>query len=144
MEKSAWLKSPYATSEVKDPDRAIEALLGKYGVINIQTTSCNGPNGRSAYQIRFQLKDRVYRIGMEVLDVRGVETRRLVRQVKRAVYHFLKPALEFATIFAPLDQVLFGFVETADGNTTYDVGKQFLHNLLPGRFYPPALPAHQE
>lgn len=142
-----WAKTPYAKSEARDPDRSILDLLRKYNIEKIQNTLSHGPSGRRSFEIRFQLGDRCYRVGMEVLDVQNVPEDNLLRQVKRAVFHFLKIALEFSTVFCPLDQVLFGFVETSDGHTTYERGREGLENLLAGHFYMPpagprALPPH--
>lgn len=53
----------------------------------------------------------------------------LIRQIKRAIYHLLKSTLEFATVFAPVEQVLFPWIETAEGRTLYESAAPNLHML---------------
>lgn len=129
LTRSEWLKTPYAASEAKDPDKAIRDLLVKRRVVDIQTTETTGPNGRPAYQIRFRLEGKVYRIGMEVLDASNVTAHELTRQAKRAVFFLLKSALEFATVFAPLEQVLFAYLESNAGPTMYEHARPQLDRL---------------
>lgn len=129
MYRAEWLKTPYAKSEAKDPDKAIRDVLVKRKVVDIQTTETTGPNGRPAYSVRFRLEGKVYRVGMEVMDAKGVGGDELLKQAKRAVYHLLKSVLEFATVFAPVEQVLFAYLESAAGPTMYEIARPQLDRL---------------
>lgn len=139
--RGEWLKTPYADSSARDPDGDIRAILAKRDVTDIQTTQTTGPNGRPAYVLRFRLGSKVYRIGMETLHAQQVSAEHLLKQAKRAVYHLLKSVLEFATVFAPVEQVLFAFVESAAGPTMYEIAKPQLDRLESPNFGGvPALP----
>lgn len=142
LSRQEWQKTPYAQSEAKDPDKALRDLLTKRGVQDIQVTETRGPHGRPSYELRFGLKGKVYRIGLETLPVSQAKPDELLKQVKRAVYFLLKSTLEFATVFAPLDQVLFPYLEVDGRTTTYEAAKPFIDQLGPAGFLK-ALPARQ-
>lgn len=128
MSRADWLRTPYAKSSASDPDKAVRDLLVKRGVVDIQHTETTGPNGRRAYSVRFRLHDKIYRVGMEVLHAAAAPDE-LLKQAKRAVFHLLKSVLEFATVFAPLEQVLFAYLETPAGPTLYEVARPQLGQL---------------
>lgn len=134
LHRAAWLRTPYAKSKAKDPDKAVRGLLTKRKIVDIQTTETTGPNGRPLYQLRFRLEGKVYRVGLEVLHANGVTAEELLRQAKRAVYFLLKSVLEFATVFAPVEQVLFAFLETPNGGTLYEAARPQLDKFQAPNF----------
>lgn len=128
LDNRAWKLTPYATSDAKTPDRDIEKLLEKYKVTEHQTTKCRGPNGRPSVMIRFNLRDKTYRIAVETLDAQA-EDAELLRQAKRAVFWMLKSALEAATLFFTPEEALFAFLELPDQSTTFEAMRPHLYQL---------------
>ena len=128
MKRSEWLKTPYAASDARDPDRAIRDLLTKYGVKDVQVTETTGPNGRPEYSLRFILQSKTYRVALEVLHADATPAE-LVKQVKRAVFHMLKSLLEFAAVFGPFERSLFAYLETPYGPTLYEAAAPTLAQL---------------
>jgi membrane protein implicated in regulation of membrane protease activity len=117
LSRSEWSKTPYARSEAKNPDAAIQSLLAKYGIADIQWTQGRGPEGRRAVMLRFVMKEKPYRIMVESLDAEASEDERLI-QVKRVIYFYLKSTLEVANNFITPEEALFAFLELpgwADG-----------------------------
>lgn len=127
MTRSEWLKTPYAGTEAKDPDRAIQQLLDKYGVRDIQWTIGTGPEGRRAAMLRFILDGKGYRLMLETLEADAKEIE-LLRQVKRAIFYTLKAALESARFFGP-EKTLFAFLELPNGQTMHDAAALFMDRL---------------
>lgn len=141
LNKADWRKTPYALSEVSDPDKSVRDLLKRYGVKDVQFTETDGPNGRPSFSVRFRLGDHTYRVGVETLNAEA-KPDDLVRQVKRAVYYQLKTLLEFATVFGPVEKVLFSYLEADSGHTMYDLAAPNLPSLkATGSFARLALPA---
>ena len=130
MSRSEWAKTPYAGSTAQDADGAIQRLLAKYGVRDVMTAQFTGEGGRPGYGIRFVLNGKCYRIALETLDAQAGDEELRV-QVKRAIFFFLKSALELANVFVPPEQVLFAFLELpAAGNATmYEGAKPYLQQL---------------
>src|SRR5688572_12686126 len=98
MKRSEWAKTPYAKSMAQDPDAAIQKLLTKYGITETQWTTGSGPNGRPAVMLRFSLKGKGYRMMLETLDAEADRTE-LLRQIKRALFFYLKSTLEASQLF---------------------------------------------
>lgn len=148
LTRGEWNKTPYAGSEAKDADGAIQRLLAKYKVKEVMTVSYTGPNGRPAYGIRFVLTGKSYRIALETLDVypSHVAEQDLKTQVKRAIYFFLKSSLEMANVFMPPEQVLFAFLESpnAGGVTMYEAAQPYLQQLTAPDFGRLMLPPPRE
>lgn len=128
LSKTDWRKTPYAKSEAANPEGSIQSLLAKYRVKNIQMTHCVGEHGRPAFIVRFQLSDKTYRIGLEVLDAVAEERERLV-QAKRAVYHYIKSQLEIATVFWTTEEALFAFLELPGGDTVFEATRPHLEKM---------------
>lgn len=127
MSRAAWKKTPYATTRAADPDTSLRKLLGKYQVRDIQTTETT-VNGRHTISLRFRHQDKTYRIALPVLDA-DAEHEELVRQVKRAIFFYLKAALEAATYFFTPEQALFAFIETANEQTIYELAAPKLKQI---------------
>jgi hypothetical protein len=128
MSRADWRKTPYAASEARDPDKNIRDILVRYKVADIQSTETTGPNGRPSYFVRFKLAGKIYRVGMEVLNAQASPDE-LMKQTKRAIFHLLKSLLEYSSVFAPVEQVLFAFIETPLGLTMYECAKPQLDKL---------------
>lgn len=128
MRRADWTNTPYAGSTAKDPDKSIGDLLSKYGVVHKSQTETLGPNGRALYQLRFILRDRVYRVEREVLHVEGVPPEQLMRQVKRSIYFELKTVLEIAVVWGPMESAMLQFLEV-NGTTVYEGMKEGLGRL---------------
>jgi hypothetical protein len=140
LSRSEWTRTPYAKSQAANPDAAIQSLLAKYGVRDIQWTADNGPNGRRAFQLRFVLKSKGYKIMLESLDAEASEDE-LNRQIKRAIFFYPKSVLEVANVFITPEEALFAFLELPQGQTMYSgaapyidrlTGPDFARLLLPG------------
>jgi len=119
LTRAEWRKTPYALSESADPDAHIRKLLDKYKIVKRQFTESIGPSGRPQFILRFELNDLVYRIDREVL-LADAPPDSLMRQVKRAVYYWLKVTLEDAVCWGPLEKLLLHAVESKDGVTVYE------------------------
>lgn len=149
LTRTEWRKTPYAGTEAKDADGALTRLLEKYRVRDIATIAfSSGAHGRPGWGVRFVLDGKCYRVSLETLHVYPgqVSEAELKVQVKRAVFHFLKSALEMATVFMPVEQVLFAFLELpgAGGATAYEAALPHLAQLRAPDFgrlmLPPAPP----
>lgn len=142
MSKSEWSKTPYAGTEAKNADQAVTGLLEKYGVTEYQWTRGTGPCGRAAILLRFNLRGKMYRMMIEVLDV-SIDVPRddLIRQAYRAMFYHLKSTLEMSTIFYPLETLLFAFLELPSGSTMYEMAMPHMSKLQPGNFSQLMLPA---
>lgn len=148
MRKFDWLKTPYATSDAKRADAAFNTLFEKYKVDSWQFIQGRGPHGRPAFGVRFIFKGFTFRHGLEALDVAGVEADQLLKQIKRAIYWDVKSRLEMAGVFQPVEEVMFSWLELADGSTPYEISREHLKALPGGRelaaaLFPKALPAAQ-
>ncbi|MBL8824865.1 MAG: hypothetical protein JNJ77_19925 [Planctomycetia bacterium] len=134
MDRSAWLKTPYANTSAKDPDSAITALLQKYQVVHFSTTHAPGPGGNPGYGVRFELGGLWYVVAFESLSVKGVDPRQLLNQVKRVVYYTLKTLLEASEVFVSRQKLLLPFLEVG-GMNLYEQMKPFLADFqaTPGR-----------
>jgi hypothetical protein len=121
LSRSEWLKTPYAKSDAKNPDGAIQALLAKYGVVEVMTASYLGVNKRPGFGVRFVLKGKPYRVALETLNA-DASPDELRVQVKRAVFHYLKSVLEVTGVFMSVEEALFAYLElptpAGDGLTT--------------------------
>jgi hypothetical protein len=147
MTQAEWRKTPYATSEAKDPDKSIRDLLDRRGIVDQQFTRTTGPAGRPLYAVMFKLKDTMYRVGLEVLNARGVDQDQLMRQVKRAIFYMLKSAIEYTSVFGSMEQIMFAFIVDPKTNATiYETMAPHLPKLTTGGVASllPALPPHQE
>jgi len=82
--------------------------------------------------LRFVLRDKTYRIGLETLDVADVKEHELLLQIKRAVYYFVKSQLEIATVFWTPEEALFAFLELPQGGTLYEIAKPQMERLTSG------------
>ncbi|WP_439625938.1 hypothetical protein [Gemmata sp.] len=142
LTRAEWNKTPYAGSEARDADGAVQKLLAKYGVRDVATVSFTTPGGRPGYGVRFVLGGRCYRIALETLAAAATEDELRV-QAKRAVFHFLKSALELSNVFMPPEQVLFAFLElpAAGGATMYEGARPHLGQLTAPEFGRLMLPA---
>lgn len=128
MRVSEWRQTPYAMTDVRDPDGAIRKLLQKHGVTDIQWTEASGPNNRPAVSIRFVLKRKTYRIMLETLDVdyqrskvnHDLMRNQLICQVKRAIFHYLKSVLEMTGVFFSAEQALLSHLELPQGGTVFE------------------------
>lgn len=110
LSRSEWSRTPYAKSDARNPDGAIQALLAKYGVVEIVTASYLGPTKRPGFGVRFVLKGKPYLVALETLDADATPDE-LRTQVKRAVYHYLKSVLEVTGVFMSVEQALFAYLE---------------------------------
>lgn len=119
MRRPEWNKTPYATSKCRDPDKSITDLFRKYKIHEYQFGTCYGPNKRKMFGVWFKFKDKAYRVELESVNA-DVDPELLFKQVKRAVYFYLKSALEYASVFTPLEQVLFAHLATDGGETLYE------------------------
>ena len=140
LTRAQWLKTPYAKSEARDPDGAIRALLGKYGVRDVQWTEAGGPSGRPACMLRFILKGKTYRVMIESLDAQA-DAGELLKQVKRAIYFMLKSTLEITGVFCSAEQALFAWLELPGGQTLYEGAAPHLAKLNGPDFSTLLLPA---
>jgi len=111
LSASEWRKTPYAQSDARDPDGAVNKLLAKYGVCEIVTALYRGRHDRPAWGVRFVLKGKGYRVSLETLNAEGIPEEKLLSQVKRAVFYMLKSCLEMSGVFMPPEQTLFAFLE---------------------------------
>lgn len=134
---AAWHKTPYAGTDVRDPDRAIQDLLGRYGVTSTSFTTvpAAADPARTVYHVVFVLAGKTYRVSVTTLDAR-VEPPRLLAQAKRAAYHALKSLLEMSRVFMAPEQVLFPFLVFPDagGATAYEVARPRLAALTAADF----------
>jgi hypothetical protein len=128
LSRGQWAKTPYARSSAGNPDGAIQSLLAKYGVRDVQWTTGAGPNGRRACQLRFVYRQKGYRIFLECLDADASEDE-LLRQVKRAVYYYLKSLLEMAGVFFSAEELLYAYLELPSGATMYAASKPYVDRL---------------
>jgi hypothetical protein len=116
MDRSAWLKTPYANTSAKDPDSAITSLLQNYGVKKWATMHDVGPGGLPGFGVRFELQGLWYVVQFESLQVKGVDPKQLLNQVKRVVYYTIKTSLEASSVFISPQKLLFAFLEMNGGN----------------------------
>ncbi len=150
MKEREWQDTPYANTDAKDTDKNIDWLMEKYGVQERQWTQTRGPNGRPAFMLRFNLRDRTYRIALEVLDAPQVEMSKRIKQIKRVIYWTLKNALETTQVFFTPEEALFAFLELPDGPTLYEAGLPHVNKLKAADFgvmlrqHFPMLPAPEE
>lgn len=128
LSRSAWRKTPYAASSAQNPDAAIHALLGKYGVTEVQWTVGTGEHGRPACMLRFILGGKGYRIMLEALDADAGADERL-KQIKRAIFHYLKSTLEISQVFFTPEEALFAFLELPHGQTMIDAARPHMARL---------------
>lgn len=142
MSRQSWVKTPYAKTEARNVDSAVVKLLEKYTVTEYQWTRGIGPNGQPAVLLRFNLRGRAYRIMVESLNA-DASKEELIRQAYRAIFHFLKSTLEMATVFFPLESLMFSFLELPDQTTMYESASPHLEKLTAGNFsqlmLPPAM-----
>jgi hypothetical protein len=148
MNRIAWQNTPYAKSDAKSADAAFNTIFAKYKVESWQFIQGRGPHGRPAFGVRFIFKGFTFRHGLEALDVSGVEPDQLLRQIKRAIYWDIKSKLEMAGVFQPVEEVMFSWLELADGSTPYEISREHLKALPSGRelastLFPRALPPSQ-
>jgi hypothetical protein len=143
LSRSEWSKTPYARSEAKNPDAAIQSLLAKYGIADIQWTQGRGPEGRRAVMLRFVMKEKPYRIMVESLDAEASEDERLI-QVKRVIYFYLKSTLEVANNFITPEEALFAFLELPAGQTAYAAALPHMDKLTGPDFSRLMLPPGKE
>lgn len=116
MDRSAWLKTPYANSDARDPDAAIVSLLEKYGITRYSNIRDVGSSGRPGYGVRFMLDGLWYVVAHEILDVDRVDEPQLIKQVKRFVFYTLKVLLEASNVFVERQKLLLPFLEVQGGN----------------------------
>jgi hypothetical protein len=132
MGRGAWARTPYADTTAKDTERDIIRLFEKYQVKHYQFTNTTGPHGRAAFSIAFMFEGRAYKAGLETLDVTGVPSDQLLRQVKRCIFWRLKVGLEMTGIFSA-EQVFFDWLLNQDGQTTYEVAMPMMKQLPAGQ-----------
>lgn len=141
MSRTEWSRTPYAKSDVKDPDRSVTSMLAKYAIEEHQFAQGKGAHGRRAVLLRFVMNKRGYRIALETLDADATPDE-LVVQIKRVIFHYLKSVLEMSSVFISVEESLFAFLELPDGSTAYEVAgprlgelpaPNFLQRLLPGK-----------
>jgi hypothetical protein len=77
-----WRKTPYAQSDARDPDGAVNKLLAKYGVSEIVTALYRGRHDRPAWGVRFVLNGKGYRVSLETLSVEGVPAEKLMLAIR--------------------------------------------------------------
>ncbi len=134
LSRQEWLKTPYANSDARDPDRSISDLFRKYAVTTFTVFQQPGPSQRPGFGVRFVMGGLCYVIAMETLDVRPrrderpVDPVKLLTQVKRAVYYTLKTALETSSVFISSKQLLLPFLESG-GVTLYERMEPHLDRL---------------
>lgn len=131
MGRGAWERTPYAKTDAKNPDSAVNKLLDKYLIRQRQWTEDIGPNGRLRLTLQFIGDGKTYRIGLEVLDVTGVDEDQLARQIKRVIFWTLKPLLENAVVFGNKgrEKLLLPFLVDNTGHTVYDQIAPHLTNI---------------
>jgi hypothetical protein len=143
MTRSEWARTPYAGSQATRTEDSASGLLSKYGVQVFQWTQGRGQNGRPAIQFRFELKGKTYRVMIETL-LADASPDELIVQAKRAIYHYLKSALEMASVFVPMEKTLFAFLELPGGYTCFEAAAPYVNQLEGpdfGRLMLPAPPA---
>ncbi len=139
LSRKEWVKTPYASSTVANPDGAIDDLLTKYRVSKIAKVVGAGPSGRPAFEVRFELNGRVYCLAREALNAEA-DPAQLLRQVKRVIFFHLKALLEH-TIFFPTEEVLFPYlILKGTGKTVFQAAEPMLSELGPDRLRALMLP----
>lgn len=135
MERSAWLKTPYANTKARDPDSAIVSLLERYKIAQHSITHDTGTSGRPGFGVRFKFDGLWYVIAFETLEVKGVEARLLLAQVKRIVFYTIKTVLEAGTVFMSTRKLLLPFLEV-QGKNLYECLEPHLQQLQcePGHY----------
>lgn len=131
MDRRAWLRTPYATTNAQDPDAAVVKLLGKYSIAKFSTIH-DTIAGRPGYGVRFQLNGLWYVVAFPTMDVKQVEPYQLLRQIKRLVFYTLKSLLETSSVFMPPEQLLLPFLEV-NGKTLYQQLEPKLDQLKNGQ-----------
>ena len=127
MNYSEWTKTPYAKTKAKKTDQDLGRLFDKYEID--QYSFARGKlDGRPAYQVRFVMNGKPYRIKLDVLDCPDAEDSDLIDQVKRVVLHQLKSMLEVANVFFTPEEILFAFLEITEGETLFEMAKGKLNS----------------
>jgi hypothetical protein len=126
--RTQWLRTPYAGTQAQRTDQSLDRLLGRYHVQQYQWTQAKGPSGRPLIAFRFELENKCYRIAVETLNA-DAPAADLLLQAKRAIFHMMKSSLEMASVFAPMERVLFAYLETAHGQTVYELAAPHLGKL---------------
>jgi len=119
MPRVRWLATPYAGSKAARTEDSVGTLLEKYMVQEFSWAQGRGQNNRPAVCFRFILKGKAYRILIETL-LAYASSDELMTQAKRVIYHYLKSALEMASVFMPLESTLFAFLELPNGETMFE------------------------
>ncbi|HSR54075.1 MAG TPA: hypothetical protein VLV83_24870 [Acidobacteriota bacterium] len=115
LTRSEWTRTPYAKTTAANTHGDVKRLLAKYEITDWQWTS-GQMNGRQAVQLRFAYQGAPYTITARVLDA-DASDEELLRQVERAVFHYLKSLVEISGPFFPLSQVLATHLQLEDGQT---------------------------
>jgi len=82
-----------------------------------------------AYQVRFVLNEKPYKMLLVGLDADKVEDEEKIAQIQRVLYYQIKSLFELATIFLTVDQVFFTFLELPEGQTVYEVARPRLERM---------------
>ncbi len=130
LTKGEWGKTPYAKTTAKNPQQAIQTILSKHEIYTCQFTM-GLIDGVSAFEVRFQHKEKPYRIRLKVLDA-DASREELLRQIQRVMFHYLKSMLELSGIFFTPEELFFGHLELKEG-TVYEVALPHLDKLDKGK-----------
>lgn len=129
LSRSQWRKTPYSGTTAKNTHDNITRLLTKYGCKNQMYGRGTGNHRREAVSLRFQLKDKSYRIVIETLDA-DAKAIDLYRQAERCIFHLLKSQLELSEIFMSVEKALFQFMELGDGHgTLFEMGEKEINKI---------------
>lgn len=130
MNKSEWLRTPYANTTAQNTEKNFSSLFEKYEIEQYQY-SRGVINGHVAFMVRFVINDKPYRFKLEILDVPEVSDEKLIDQLKRVLYFQLKSILETSTIFLTPEELLFSFLELPKG-TVYELASKHMDKIQGG------------
>lgn len=120
MNRTEWKRTPYAMTEAKNSERDLSKMFEKYGVT--QYSFARGiSNDGPAYQVRFVLNEKPYKMMLEGLGADNVKEEEKIAQIQRVLYYQIKSMFELSTVFLTAEQVFFSFLELPEGRTVYEV-----------------------
>ena len=128
MNRTEWKRTPYAATEAKNSERNLSRLFEKYGVEQYSFSRGLTEEG-PAYQVRFVLKDKPYKMLLVGLDADKVADEEKIAQIQRVLYYQIKSLFEMATVFLSIEQVFFTFLELPEGKTVYETARPRLERM---------------
>jgi len=128
MNRTEWKRTPYAATEAKNSERDLSRLFEKYGVQQYSFSRGLTEDG-PAYQVRFVLNEKPYKMLLVGLVAEKVEDEEKIAQIQRVLYYQIKSLFELATVFLSVDQVFFTFLELPEGKTVYEVARPRLERM---------------